>query len=182
MTHVMTDYSTLVQRLRGEHGTEPWQVNPAAKIAADAIELLQRELKCANELWEQQKELALEYLADIEKANERIAELEDALEAQAKRIACLEAPLCIGETTIRILAKEGAKVFENGQGLVAADELFKQDPYDRIAELSAALKPFADEAQFFSSKALDNHLAAPHQLYLTIGEFRAARKVLGEKE
>ena len=35
--------------------------------AADAIELLQRELKCANELWEQQKELALEYLADIAK-------------------------------------------------------------------------------------------------------------------
>jgi len=34
----MTDYSTLVQRLRGEHGTEPWQINPAAKIAADAIE------------------------------------------------------------------------------------------------------------------------------------------------
>ena len=47
--------------------------------AADTIELLQRELKCANELWEQQKELALEYLADIEKANERIAELEAAL-------------------------------------------------------------------------------------------------------
>lgn len=55
------------------------------------------------------------------------------------RIAELEAPLCIGETTIRILAKEGAKVFENGQGLVAADELFKQDPYDRIAELEADL-------------------------------------------
>ena len=47
--------------------------------AADVIELLQRELKCATELWEQQKELALEYLADIEKANERIAELEAAL-------------------------------------------------------------------------------------------------------
>ena len=52
----------------------------------------------------------------------------------------------------------------------------------RIAELEAALKPFADEAQFFISKALDNHLAAPDRLYLTIGQFRAARKVLGEKE
>ena len=90
--------------------------------AADAIELLQRELKCSKEMWEQQQELALEYLADIEKANERIAELE------------------------------------------------------------AALKPFADEVQFFWPKALDKHLAAPPQLYLTIGEFRAARKVLGEKE
>ena len=80
----------LIARLRGEHGTEPWQINPAAKIAADAIE------------------------------------------AQAKR----------------------------------------------IAELEAALRPFADEAQFFVSKALDNHLAAPDRLYLTIGQFRAARKVL----
>jgi hypothetical protein len=52
----------------------------------------------------------------------------------------------------------------------------------RIAELEAALKPFADEAQFFVSKALDNHLAAPDRLYLTIGQFRAARKALGEKE
>ena len=105
----------LVQRLRG---------NPVkwsdSKEAANVIELLQRELKCSEELWEQQKELALEYLADIEKANERIAELE------------------------------------------------------------AALKPFADEAQFFVSKALDNHLAAPDRLYLTIGQFRAARKVLGD--
>jgi len=50
----------------------------------------------------------------------------------------------------------------------------------RVSELEAALKPFADEAQFFISKALDNHLAAPDRLYLTIGQFRAARKVLGD--
>ena len=89
----------LVKRLRGEHGTEPWQVNPAAKIAADAIELLQRELKCANELWEQQKELALEYLADIEKANERIAELESALELYPNitKYLLVEADKVLGE-------------------------------------------------------------------------------------
>ena len=34
----MTDFTSLLERLRGEHGTDPWQVNPAAKIAADAIE------------------------------------------------------------------------------------------------------------------------------------------------
>ena len=34
----MTDYTSLLERLRGEHGTDPWLVNPAAKIAADAIE------------------------------------------------------------------------------------------------------------------------------------------------
>ena len=72
----MSDYSDLVKRLR-EHAENMYV--DFLNEAADAIELLQRELKCATELWEQQKELALEYLADIEKANERIAELEAAL-------------------------------------------------------------------------------------------------------
>jgi hypothetical protein len=64
--------------------------------------------------------------------------------------------------------------------LEAADAIEAQAK--RIVELEAALKPFADEAQFFVSKALDNHLAAPDRLYLTIGQFRAARKVLGESK
>jgi len=68
----MSKYPDLVKRLR-EHAENMYV--DFLNEAADAIELLQRELKCANELWEQQKELALEYLADIEKANERIAEL-----------------------------------------------------------------------------------------------------------
>jgi len=82
----MTDYSDLMTRLR-EHAENMYV--DFLNEAADAIELLQRELKCANELWEQQKELALEYLADIEKANERIAELEAALK-----------PFALGETAI----------------------------------------------------------------------------------
>ena len=89
----MTDYSDLVMRLRGKKLNCICAAKSASECccdtdwpesswneAADAIELLQRELKCANELWEQQKELALEYLADIEKANERIAELESVLQ------------------------------------------------------------------------------------------------------
>jgi chromosome segregation ATPase len=72
----MTDYSDLVTRLR-EHAENMYV--DFLNEAADAIELLQRELKCSKEMWEQQQELALEYLADIEKANERIAELEAAL-------------------------------------------------------------------------------------------------------
>ena len=88
----MSDYSELVQRLRGKKLNCTCAATSAIECccdtdwpesscneAADAIELLQRELKCATELWEQQKELALEYLVDIEKANERIAELEAAL-------------------------------------------------------------------------------------------------------
>jgi hypothetical protein len=81
----MTDYSDLVKRLRDltdENFGDLDQFSTWGRemvAAADVIELLQRELKCANELWDQQKELALEYLDDIEKANERIAELEAAL-------------------------------------------------------------------------------------------------------
>ena len=73
----MSDYTELVQRLRGK---PPTNSTLDRYEAAGIIEFLQRELKCANELWEQQKELALEYLADIEKANERIDELEAALQ------------------------------------------------------------------------------------------------------
>jgi len=98
----MTDYSDLVMRLRGKKLNCICAAKSASECccdtdwpesscneAADAIELLQRELKCATELWEQQKELALEYLADIVKANERIAELEAALK-----------PFALGETAI----------------------------------------------------------------------------------
>jgi len=62
-------------------------------------------------------------------------EAADAIEAQAKRIAELEVPLCIGQRTIGIMAEEGCWQSENGRAVVAADELFKQDPYERIAEL-----------------------------------------------
>ena len=80
----MSKYPDLVQRLRGvnwvchTYGKTEVVHDTVCHEAADAIELLQRELKCSKEMWEQQQELALEYLADIEKANERIADLEAA--------------------------------------------------------------------------------------------------------
>ena len=82
----MTDYSDIVKRLRVgttekfRDGSSETVSTALERESADAIEILERELKCANELWEQQKELALEYLADIEKANERIAELEASID------------------------------------------------------------------------------------------------------
>ena len=119
----MSDYSELVTRLRGVAGqtlllSYPAQTtpDPLSNEAADVIELLQRELKCANDLWEQQKELALEYLADIEKANER------------------------------------------------------------IEELKAALKPFADQACLF------DELPKTDSVFVYVSDLRQARKVLGDKE
>jgi len=113
-------------------------LDPHVGQAADAIELLQRELKCSKEMWEQQQELALEYLADIEKANERIAKLEQEIddyettykgsvvEAQAKRIAELEAMLKLSAdfaSKQQSLGKEFEKIlFDN------LDELYVVDP------------------------------------------------------
>jgi len=118
--------------------------------AADVIELLQRELKCATELWEQQKELALEYLADIEKAHVRIEELKELLRKANNDFFNIE-----------------ANAF---------------DMKNRIAELEAALKPFA-----LGETAIEaGHNAAsddyPLMQVVSCGDLRQARKVLGEKE
>jgi len=151
----MTDYSDLVERLRrdGIAARDTLKcvemaptVDPEDALkAADAIELLQRELKCANELWEQQKELALEYLADIEKAHVRIEELKELLRKANNDFFNIE-----------------ANAF---------------DMKNRIAELEAALKPFAD--------ASDLHLGSEDMSIafgITIKDLRQARKALGEKE
>ena len=73
-----------------------------------------------------------------------IKALQKELREADARIAELEVPLCIGRRTIGIMAEEGMWQSEDGRAVVAADELFRQDPYARIAELEAALKPFAD--------------------------------------
>lgn len=87
-----------------------------------------------SELVKRMRGLA-EYVDDCDEAA-------DALEAQAARIAELEVPLCIGKRTIGIMAEEGCWQSSNGRAVVAADELFKQDPYARIAELEEAIEPF----------------------------------------
>lgn len=99
-------------------------------------------------------------------------EAADVIEALEKRIAVLSAPPCIGETTIRLLAKEGACEWEDGRAVVAADDLFRQDPYTRIAELEAALKPFIPDTDISEEEytSVWNH----HLIQ--------ARKVLGENE
>jgi hypothetical protein len=46
-------------------------------------------------------------------------------------------PLCIGRPIIDILAKEGQWISESGQGVVAADDLFRNSPYDALDEANA---------------------------------------------
>jgi len=49
-------------------------------------------------------------------------------------------PICIGPPLISILAKAGHWVSEDGSGLVAADGLFKADPYEEIASLKSRIE------------------------------------------
>jgi hypothetical protein len=79
----MTD--DLVQRLREDvfYGDARLanmdKHNPLHMDAADCIEQLEREKAVVSDLWEQQKQIALDYLADCNKAAEHI-------EAQAAEI------------------------------------------------------------------------------------------------
>jgi len=59
-------------------------------------------------------------------------------------------------------------------GSEAADAIEAQAK--RIAELEAALKPFADDADCY------DHLTGDELVPVTVWDIRAARKVLGEKE
>ena len=54
--------------------------NPDGAAAADCIEQLEREKAVVSDLWEQQKEIALDYLNDCNKAAERIETLEAEIE------------------------------------------------------------------------------------------------------
>jgi hypothetical protein len=113
-------------------------------------------------------------------------EAADALEAQARRISELEVPLCVGETTIRLLAKEGACDWTDGRALVAADELFRQDPYARIAELEKMLAVHRLAVDVDALKARIAELEAENEELKKaiskpwMGSARAA--YLGEKE
>lgn len=80
----MTDGAmALVERLR-EMGEHPCRselpMGKDLRQAADLIEQLEREKAVVSDLWEQQKEIALGYLADCNKAADRIEALEGKVE------------------------------------------------------------------------------------------------------
>jgi hypothetical protein len=69
-----------------------------------------------------------------------LGRIADKIEQAAARIRELEAkatPVCIGRNLIGILAKEGAWQSSTGQCVVAADELFGSDPYERAEKAEA---------------------------------------------
>ena len=142
----MSDIDRIVRMLRVSE-SDPVQQEAADALEAQAKEIAEKNARITGfvEMFDKMMGTPCEQVRhgyEVEELRARIAELEAALEAQAKRIAELEVPLCIGKRTIGIMAEEGCWQSSNGRAVVAADELFKQDPYARIAELEAALEPF----------------------------------------
>lgn len=78
----MTDYNEIIERLRApimpRHGIE--------RVAADAIERLQREKRCIEDIWQQQQDLAGKYFDEITELRDRIAELKSALKPFADEV------------------------------------------------------------------------------------------------
>lgn len=71
----------------------------------------------------------------------------EALEAEVERLTrerdAARVPLCIGRRTISKLAAEGAYLAEDGRGLIAADDLFHQDPWRERDAAREALREIA---------------------------------------
>jgi len=93
-------------------------------------------------------------MCDFEQEAKRKAEIIKSLNA---RIELLQTPICIGRPLIAILADKGAWVANGGAGaaVVAADELFKANPYDEIDRLKADLKISREACQMFEQAAND---------------------------
>ncbi len=74
-------------------------------------------------------------------ALERAAAATESLQAEVERLRKASVPVCVGRPLIQILAAEGQWVSEDGQGLIAADGLFRKDPYIELEKLRAEALP-----------------------------------------
>ena len=55
--------------------------------------------------------------------------------------------ICIGRPIIQILADQGAWSSADGESVVAADELFKNDPYAEIERLRKEIEQLKSDAR-----------------------------------
>ena len=95
------------------------------KRRADAAEV---ECKRLDSGWQEANDLALK------NGLERTSALEE-----VERLRKAAIPICVGKPIIQILAEHGQWVSESGAGVVAADSLFRKDPYKELESLRAAI-------------------------------------------
>lgn len=82
-----------------------------------------------------------------------------------------KAAICIGPPLISILAKEGQWVGSDGHGVVAADELFRQDPYEKIIQLERELNEAKAELAYLratSHGTLNLHRQTPTRMLIAL--------------
>jgi hypothetical protein len=59
------------------------------------------------------------------------------LRQAADEIERLQVPYCLGRTTIEAVADQGQLVLDSGHAFIAASDLFKQNPYERLTAATA---------------------------------------------
>lgn len=64
----------------------------------------------------------------------------ESLQEEVERLRKASVPICIGLPLIRILAAEGQWISKDGQSLIAADSLFKKDPYIELEKAQTEVR------------------------------------------
>lgn len=77
------------------------------------------------------------------------------LEEENKRLRKATSPICVGPPLVSILAKEGAWLSQDGQSIIAADGLFRQDPYVEIKELKLSRDAYRARCNAFKKLLSD---------------------------
>lgn len=84
-----------------------------------------------------------------------LVQLLERIEGLERDLKEAKTPICIGQPIIEILAKDGQWLSDNGNGVVAADSLFRKNPYKKLEELekqNAALNAVAKAADAFEQQ------------------------------
>ena len=169
----MTDYSDLVSWLRI---SAAGSLDPHVGQAAHAIEAQASEI----DYWKNRTREALETIKDNV---ERIAELEQKLhtaewfwkEAKEQHRLCWESFEAQEKEIVELKDEIETRILDAS---TAWDLCDTRDT--RIAELEAALKPFADYAEQEPDDVSDDDHTVIE--WVSVRDLRQARKVLGEKE
>lgn len=102
------------------------------------------------------------HLQNLERVTENWHDRLDTVERSLRKARderdVAQIPICIGKPLIQILAKEGQWTSENGNGLVAADCLFRNDPYAENEAMRAAIQAAATAFQFITSNWTERDL------------------------
>jgi len=94
----------------------------------------------------------------------------ESLQEEVERLRKASVPICIGLPLIRILAAEGQWISKDGQSLIAADSLFKKDPYIELEKAQTEVRVLRQDNEhhvnrcYAAEKALNKGLVELERL------------------